>query len=139
MRRFAFRLQKVLEYRQLLEEQAKDAYVAAQSTRQGAEAGLAHIADRRRTMLLQVVEGIDGYRSLELALVRTDDDERAQRAALAVLEDEERQALQAWTARRMDLEALVKLRNRSLEEWQLEASRREQAELDEWAVTRRSG
>jgi flagellar protein FliJ len=137
MRKFRFRLQKVLEYRQTLEEKAKEAFLEARKQRLGAEAGIDHIHERRMSLLLKGAKSLEARLALELALVRTDDDERAQRAAIAVLADEEEQALVHWTHRRQDVEALNKLRDKALAEWTLESSRKEQSAMDEWAVQRR--
>ena len=59
-------------------------------------------------------------------------------SVLAVLETEEANALLAWQERKRELEALLKLREQAFAEYQLDETRREQAELDEWAVTRRT-
>jgi flagellar biosynthesis chaperone FliJ len=66
-----------------------------------------------------------------------DDGERSQNVVLKVLLNEEVTALNAWHLTKRDLETLVRLREAALEEYKLEENRREQAELDEWAVLRR--
>jgi flagellar biosynthesis chaperone FliJ len=67
-----------------------------------------------------------------------DDEERAQKVVLKVLITEEDTALNGWHAAKRELEVLVRLRAAALEEYNAEAERKEQAELDEWAVLRRA-
>lgn len=138
MRKFTFRLQKVLEYREMTEEWAKEAYLQAQRARLEGDAALAAIGEKRVTVLAQPVLGLAERMALEAMLARLDSEEEVQRGVLSELLDEEAHALDEWIERKREREALVKLRAREHEAWQLEASRKEQSSLDEWAVLRRA-
>lgn len=138
MRKFTFRLEKVLEYRRLEEGWAKDAYRQAQSARMEGDAALARIGERRVTLLAQPVLSLPERRELESMLERLDGEEDVQRSVLAELMDEEAKAYTDWIERKQDLQALEKLRARAHDEWLLQANRKEQEALDEWSVLRRA-
>jgi flagellar protein FliJ len=138
MKVFSFRLQKVLEYRAMSEEWAKQAYLDARAARLEAELLLIGLGQRRQELLNGAYRRIEDRLNLEAALNRLDEEEAQQRVALSVLQSEEERAMAEWTERRRDLQVVEKLRDRALEEWRVEASRQEQAELDEWAVLRRA-
>ncbi len=135
---FAFRLQKVLDYRHLLEEEAKQKYLDCKAARLKQEAVLAHVRAERSRSFEQRVSDVNGYLEIHAQAAKFGDDEVLAKLALDVLCNEEDAAEEAWHARRRDLETLEKLREQAKEEWDLEQSRREQAELDEWVVMRRS-
>lgn len=137
MPRFTFRLQKLLEYRKLQEDWAKDAYLEARARTLQAEREIAQVQGRRHRALRHHPASVDDKLSLERYLSKLDDDERALEAAHAVLEGEEDVARLEWLQAKSDHEALIKLRQKDLEEFNQEQDRREQAELDEWAVFRR--
>lgn len=137
MRKFEFRLEKLLEYRRILEEAAKKSAMAATARRIEGEADVDEVRDRRGTALGLRLESLDERRQLERYLEKLDDDERAGLAAVSVLLAEEENAQRLWMKAKQDVDAVEKLREKALEEWKLEESRAEQRELDEWAVTRR--
>lgn len=137
MRKFEFRLEKLLEYRRILEEAAKKSAMAATARRIQGEADVDEVRDRRGTALGLRLESLDERRQLERYLEKLDDDERAGLAAVSVLLAEEENAQRLWMKAKQDVDAVEKLREKALEEWKLEESRAEQRELDEWAVTRR--
>ncbi|HZH98349.1 MAG TPA: flagellar FliJ family protein [Fimbriimonadaceae bacterium] len=138
MKKFSFRLQKVLEYREMVESWAKEAYLDARTARLEAEVSLLGIESRRQEMLREPVGGLDGRLNLQARLQKLDDQETEKRTILQVLIAEEERSLAEWTEKRLELEALQKLKEKALEEWKIEAQRYEQAELDEWAVLRRA-
>lgn len=137
MRKFAFHLQKVLDYRRLVEEWARDAYLEARVKRLEAEAELEAIRARREEALRSDASTVAERLDLERYLQRLDDEEQAQRTVIAVLEEEEEKARLEWMERKRDAEALQKLHDRRRAEHELEETRRQQAELDEWAVMKR--
>lgn len=137
MKKFKFRLQKVLEYRQLTEKWAKEAFLEARLNVFECEGDLEDIQARRRELLKQPVGNLQEHRTIEILLERTDDLEREKQAALQVLRDEEAAALEAWKLKRQELQALERLQESALSEWQDLANKKEQAELDEWAATRK--
>lgn len=138
MARFRFRLQRVLDYRRVLEKGAKDFYLASRAARIEAE--------NLRDLTLQECQrvaglkaaGLDAMISREAAILRLKDDAEEMRSVIAVLETDEEKAKKEWLARRTDADAIEKLRERDKEEWVKEIDKKEQAELDEWAVTRKA-
>lgn len=138
MLKFMFRLQKVLEYRELTEQWSKDAYLGAQRARLEGDAELASLGERRVEMLSQPVLSLVERLALDAMLGRIDSEEEVQRSILSELLDEEARTLNDWIERKREREVLVKLKAREHEEWLLESSRKEQSALDEWAVLRRA-
>jgi flagellar export protein FliJ len=134
---FEFRLQRVLEYRERLEGWAKDTYLDSRAARLETEAGIHELRMRRGDLLENTPTDLNSRTALEATLLHLDDGERSQNVVLKVLLNEEVTALNAWHLTKRDLETLVRLREAALEEYKLEENRREQAELDEWAVLRR--
>jgi len=135
---FKFRLEKLLEYRQLQEKWAKDAFLECRARMLEAETEVESVQRRRATALTSKACAFDERVSLESYVTRLEDEQRAAEAALAVMADETELALQEWHRTRHEAEAMVKLQESDLAEWTLEQNRREQAELDEWSVLRRS-
>lgn len=138
MAKFRFRLEKLLDYRRHLEDAAKSAYMEARARRIDAEYDLQGIAQTRATTLKHGLPCLEERRALHSYISRLEDQERAQQSIISVLTDEEEQFRKSWLKAREDAEALQKLRDNEYDNWQLEVSRREQAELDEWAVLRRA-
>ncbi|MEJ5170802.1 MAG: flagellar export protein FliJ [Fimbriimonadales bacterium] len=138
MRRFRFRLERVLEHRERLEEEAKTAFLNARAQRLEAERMLEGIAATRREVLGKPVPDLGTRLALERFLEALADRERQQQIVVRTLEDEEESLRRAWIDARRDAEALRKLKEAARAEWQAEVDRREQADLDEWAVLRRA-
>lgn len=137
MKSFKFRLQRVLEYREAMEHWAQEAYLDTRVARLEGEATLLEVQNRRSATLQQSAGTLDERKLLEMTLHTLDDDERAKQTIVEVLRTEEEKALNVWHEKKRELETMVKLRDKAFEEWQLEATRKEQAELDEWSVLRR--
>lgn len=129
----------MLDYRQMEESWAKDAYLASRAERVECEQTILEVIVNRSEFLAQPANTLGERQALERMLERLDGEERAHRIALEVLANEEEQALQTWHAKKRDLESLVKLREAEFEEWSIEVARREQRELDEWTSMRRTG
>ena len=138
MAEFQFRLQRVLEYRQLAEGWAKDAYLEARSARLDALDGLDRIELHRGGLLRSPVKTVDDRLAMQSFLNKLEDDERHQRIVIGELEQDEAKRKTEWTERRRDVQALEKLRDKAHAEWQVEANRQEQKELDDWTTTRRA-
>lgn len=138
MPKFSFRLQKVLEYRVMEEGWAKDNFRAAQNAKSEKQAEIRKLIEHRSGVISLPANSIESRLHLERVMERIDDEERAQRAALAILENEEVNAQAAWNLKRQAVKAIEKLRENALEQWKLDEERREQADLDEWAVLRRA-
>jgi flagellar export protein FliJ len=138
VKKFNFRLQKVLEYRTLLEQWAKEAYLDARASRLEAEMALIKIEELRQHALSQPTPTIESRQTLELQLKQLDQKEVEQRIVTNVLIHEEGQAHHAWIEKQIELEALKKLYEEQYKEWQLEADRHLQGELDEWALRKKA-
>lgn len=138
MLKFQFRLHKVLEYRELVEEWAKEAYLDARARRLQAEIAITGIVERRAHAVRHRPDSVEDMMALERFCDRLDADQRAQESLVSLLEQEEEKARLQWLEKRTDAEAMRKLREAKLAEWRLETERAEQRELDEWAVTRRA-
>ncbi len=137
MANFAFRLQKVLEYRQTLEGEAKQRYLDARIARLEFEQEISKTEKAKSASIQTPTSSLNSRTALASYLDRLDVEHAQMRIALGVLLDEEAAALNAWHDRKRDLEALVKLRHKAYDDWRLEESRKEQSALDEWAVMRR--
>jgi flagellar export protein FliJ len=137
MAKFAFRLQKVLEYRQMLEEEAKQRYLDARVARLDFEQELEANSVAKEKSIHSPTATLVQRNALVAYVERLEVESAQMKIALSVLLDEEAAALNSWQDRKRDVEALIKLRHQAYDAWRLEESRREQAELDEWAVMRR--
>ena len=137
MKKFKFRLQKVLEYREAMEHWAQDVYLETRVARLEGEAALLEVQNRRNSAVNRSADTLEERKHLEMTLMSLDDDEKAQKTVVEVLTAEEEKALNVWHEKKRELDIILKLRDKAREEWQLEATRHEQAELDEWAVLRR--
>lgn len=138
MRRFEFRLEKVLEYRRLQEGWAKDALREAQAALAESERALERILREREVALERRPESVETFIDLDSYVTRLEDDAEAQRSVVAILADEVERARQEWMAARRALQTMEKLRDREYEQWESELQREEQKALDEWTNTRRS-
>ena len=137
MKKFEFRLQKVLDFRAAMEEMAKDAYLDARNKRIEAEALITAIEDRRREILDRTGDSIAERQSTDDLMIRLDDEKRSQLTIISVLRSEEDNFNAEWIKAKQDREALEKLREKAQVDYDLEILRSEQKELDEWSVTRR--
>ncbi len=138
MKKFKFRLEKVLDYRGLVEQWAKEAFLAARLNTFECEGEIEDLIAQRTKLVAQKADTLQERLALEALLQKSDDDERAKHVALAVLKDEEAAALDEWKLKRQELQALQRLREDALADWQKRSGRQEQAALDEWAITRKA-
>jgi flagellar export protein FliJ len=138
VKKFKFRLEKVLEYREMCEQWAKEAFLAARIATVECEIELDRIREYRAELLLSPVGTIEEHRGIERLIEKTDWDEDNVKSQLAVLRDEESNALEQWKLKRIETEALRNLKEEALADWQRESNKKEQDALDEWANTRRA-
>ena len=138
MAEFAFRLQRVLEYRELAEGWAKDAYLEARAARLEAAAVLEAIQQRRNAIVQKPATKIEDRIALESCIEKSKEDERQQKVVIELLETDEAKRKEDWTEARKELQALEKLRESALAQWKLEENRREQKALDELSIQRRA-
>lgn len=134
---FAFSLQRVLDYRRLEEDWAREALRYAREAREEAEGELEHLQSQRRTLTAHAAESVALRLDLEACHGALDRDVESAQNRLALLVNDEAKATQEWREARVAAEALAKLRESAHAEWVREEARREQADLDEWAVMRR--
>jgi flagellar export protein FliJ len=120
------------------EDWAKNTYLDLRSDRIEHEAGIASIQERRAEVLINSPATIEGRLAQERVNRHLDDEETEAHAALSVIVQEEERALNVWHERKRAVELLARLRDREYEAWRLDEARKEQAELDEWAVLRRA-
>lgn len=138
MRKFEFRLERVLDYRRTLEETAKTEFLEAQARRIELDAQIDELRRGRRSKLVEAVDGVLDRQALDLWLMRSDVEESHLRVAQDILVQEEDAAKERWIVCRMEAEVLAKLREKAHAEYLLQAERHEQAGLDEWATMRRA-
>ena len=138
MKKFSFRLQKVMDFREAMEDLAKNAFLDARSKRIEAEAVILLIEDRRKDVLAGPCASLEAHQAIDALMIRLDDEIRAQNTVISVLRDEEEHSQKEWIRAKQDFEALVKLHEKALEEDRKEADLEEQKNLDEWSVTRRA-
>jgi flagellar export protein FliJ len=138
MRKFAFRLAKLLEYRKLQEKWAKDEFLSCRARRIEAENQVDALKDKRSQAARKTYETLQDRRAQEAYVQRLEDERRAVEAAVSVLVGEEELARVKWLGFRKDAEVLEKLKQKDFELWTVEEQRRVQRELDEWSVQRRA-
>jgi flagellar export protein FliJ len=138
VKKFSFRLQKVLDFREAMESLAKDAYLDSRAKRFGAEAVIIMIENRRKLLLAEPCKTIEAHQAMDALMVRLDDEVRGQQVVISVLTSEEEHAQKEWQRAKQDYEVLVKLREKALVAYQKQADAEEQKALDEWSVTRRA-
>ncbi len=138
MKQFDFRLKKVLEYRRLTEEWAKEAYLEARTARLEAEIARMVIEKERHDLFNGTPRTINELLSREQRLELLQARHREQSIVIEVLIEDEARALAEWNARKQDVQALEKLHDKAFSEWMYEVNREEQAFLDEWTNGRRA-
>ncbi len=131
---FAFSLQRVLDYRRLEEDWARESLRYAREAREGAEAELDHLQAQRKSLTAQPAGSLAARLDLEACHAALDRDVESAQNRLALMANDEAKAAEEWRVARVAAEALAKLRESAHEEWVREEARREQADLDEWAV-----
>ena len=136
MSNFAFRLQKVYEYRELEEGWAKDNFLAKHITRMEAENDLFQLEDDRRFLLSAGADDLSSRLELEVRVQKLDDHERALRILISELTREEEKAREEWISKKQDKGVLEKLRDKAYEKWMYRQNKLEQNALDEWSIQR---
>ena len=143
--KFKFRLQKVLEHRQRLEDEAKRNYSQAQAKTQEAldklESLYVAIDDVR--MRANKIQSVGGGSLTIFSLQDTDLFIRgqklrieSQRKVVREFKQVEEQEQEVLIARAMDRKALEKLKEKQLQEFRFEMDRKEAAEADDMNVIR---
>ncbi len=130
-------MQRLLDHRRYLEKSAKDVWMLKRAERLAGEEELEQMRVKRRGLASETVMEFTQLVQQQHALSRMESLEKAFLAALAVLANEEEAAYSLWMIRKTDAEAIDKLREKALDQWEKEQEKKEQAALDEWAVMRR--
>lgn len=136
MAEFKFRLQKVWDFRQAVEDQAKKELQQAQRLVREAEDELTEILKKRQEMLRRNLTKLDERLAMQGYLDRLDMDRMTAESVINALKREEEAAHEHWKLRKQESEALTKLHDRKHSEHLLETSRAEQKELDDWTTSR---
>lgn len=139
MKKFDFRLQKVLDYRRLEEQWAKDALMQIRAERLLCEQRIAGCQSRRRQLLGQPMRTLEDRRQLDQAVLRLDEEERLLGYELQGMQAEEAGAMSEWQQKREDRKVLETLWDKSYAQWVHAVNKAEQDALDEWATMRRAG
>ncbi len=137
MSNFAFRLQRVFEYRELEEGWAKNNFLNKHLARMDAEGELFQLQEDRRFLLSAGADDLQSRQELEIRVQKLDDHERALKLLIQQLMVEEEQARDEWILKKQDKSALEKLKDKAYEVWMYRQNRAEQAALDEWATQQR--
>lgn len=137
MARFRFRLQRVLEVRATREEAAKRELQQAQAAVIAAERERDALFDKKRRLLGTETRDLAERQTLETAVIHLDERVRHHQIAIEQLRQEADRAMEHWRGAKIELEVMDKLREKAFEAYRLDETRREQAEMDEFAVLRR--
>lgn len=138
MRKFKFRLETLQLVRIREAEEAKAAYLQAQRARFEMEDYLTELSLRRRESLTGSASSSYSERvALQNWMDALDLQQQQAETSLNILMDEEEACREIWHLSQQAADALQKLRIRHKEEFDLELARKEQSDLDEWAVMRR--
>jgi flagellar export protein FliJ len=135
---FKFRLQTVLDLRVNELDSAERTYLVAKSKREDAELDFDGVKKMIQEQRQQPRETFQARLDAEAYSQRLEDESRAILTTIGVLEDEEAKAMGFWIEAKKEVKALEKLKEKAEDEYNIEMNRKEQAELDEWAVLRRS-
>ncbi len=141
MRKFHFRLQRILNYRKSLEQARKLAYLSALAERQRAEAYLFALKVRRDECLSQSAHNpLSLIERLELQeyITRLDEKIEEQKTLLLILKEDENIAREKWNEARKASKVLQRLKEHARNQWQQETNREEQKQLDEFATSRKN-
>ena len=137
MHKFNFKLQKILEYKETLEEQAKRAYLEKKPKLLEAEITLNQIAKRRHDVLVSSANDLASLQAKETFLLRLDEEERSQKIIINVLLSEEEKARSIWQEKHQEAKALQKLKEHRKQEWIYLFNKEEQNTIDDFATMRR--
>jgi len=137
MREFRFRFQKVLDYRLMLEESAKEAYRLAREASLAAENQFQEMKKKLADALKTPGETIEEMMIWETYIERLEDELEEQIVLMEIRKKEEASAFENWREARKSRKSLQKLHDMAKENWEKEVEKREQKQLDEWTVLKR--
>lgn len=137
MRKFKFKLQKVLEYRRLQEEWSETAYRESMAKLNDGRKTLTRLKEDVQTAQLKRFMRLDEKLSQEAFLDRLRDQVSIQNSVLGFMETEAETLRTIWLQKREEAEAMQTLHDNAKSNYDKEAAQLEQKMLDEMAITRR--
>lgn len=134
MRKFTFRLEKLLRVREHSEDQAKDQFRMCRQAVLAVEKEIEDLDNLVEKAMIRPCLSLPERIQTELLIMTLKEDRTMKLAALSIVEQEADTALGHWRLAKQDAEIVRKLKENAYIEWKTEAARKEQAQLDEWAV-----
>lgn len=133
MKKFQFSLQRVLEYRMTLEDQAKARFANVQRMINQTEQEIVELGHEKRDMMDVREFNLGRLQVQRRYLAELDNEIMAAQSRLRDLHSEHQQALNEYVEAQKERKVLEKLRDKQKEDYQLEANHEEQKQLDEMA------
>ena len=137
MARFSFRFQRVLDYRKMQVEWAARAVGVAGAALANVDEEIYAVGAATLKTVGQTPKDVNGRLAIQRLLETLDARARAAEIQRAEALTELEQAQEDWREAKAELGAMEALESIEKTAWLYAEARREQAELDEWAVTRR--
>lgn len=137
MPQFVFSLARVLEYRRLEERWTLREVERIAAEIRELESEVAGIEASAEVAVARAAQDVAARLTLLDHLRSLDDARRILRERRQETDRLLASAREEWIVRRTDRRAMEELEKRERERWAIEEARREQNELDEWAVLRR--
>lgn len=137
MYKFAFKLQKILEYKEALEKKSKEEYLSKRAQCIEIEEAIQQIIRQRNQVLMSSPVDLDSLQNKERYLLKLDEEERCQKIALNVLQDEAAKKLTKWQEKYQEAEALKKLKEHKKEAWLYLLNKEEQNQMDDFSIMRK--
>lgn len=133
MTKFKFSLEKVLDFRWGIEKEAKRVYGELQRQKVEQEQALLEIQNEKNELMEVPEYTINRMQIRQWYLVELDRQMSVAQQSILELQQQIDQALENYVAAQKDRKVLEKLREKQLEEFQIELSREEQKQLDDMA------
>jgi flagellar export protein FliJ len=136
MKKFSFRLSRVLEYRRKQEHDAMLAWLSAQVLRRHTEKEIADLMAERARVVSATPQDLVARIETDAYVEAMDDRRAILESVLAIQRQEEATAREAWEKKKLATKTLEHLQENAWRNWLRESSRYEQRALDEWATMR---
>lgn len=136
MKKFSFRLSRVLEYRRKQEHDALMALLGAQVLRQNTEREIADLLSERARVVAAIPQDLVARLEADAYVAAVDGRRAILESVLAVQRQEEDAARQIWENRKRATKTLEQLQESAWRTWVRDSLRWEQRALDEWATMR---
>jgi flagellar export protein FliJ len=136
MKKFSFRLSRVLDYRRKQEHDALMAWLGAQVLRRHTEKEIADLMAERARVVTLTPQDLVARLETEAYIEALDDRRAILESVLTIQRQEEAAAREEWEKKKRATKTLEQLRENAWRHWLRESSRYEQRALDEWATMR---